>query len=165
MRRSWLVLIALLFWSCPASAQLTTLNIAFVSDPGGITLSGSGTSSASLSFSSVQAFGGTVPTGVIKNVGANNWSLSTPIDVQVQKGLLDTTDLLSTSYTMTARLQSADLQNTWKLNSTTLSTTLATVTSSGAYTSIVAYTFSLTIPFSTSAGTISNTINITVTAN
>jgi hypothetical protein len=164
MRVFGLVLAALLLWSSRGLAQ-TTLTVAFISDPSGISLSGSGTSSASLSFGTVQAFGGTLPTGVAKSVAANNWTLSTPIDVRVQKGALDIQDLLSTSYTLTARLQAADVQNTWKLHSVTLSTTSATITSTGAYNSTVAHSFSLTVPFSASAGGISNTINITVTAN
>src|SRR5260370_24111209 len=97
MRRFWLVLIALFFWSRPASAQVTLI-IAFVSDPSGITLSGSGTSSASLSFGTVQAFGGTVPSGVTKSVAGNSWTLSTPFDVLVQEGALGVIDLLRTHY-------------------------------------------------------------------
>lgn len=164
MRRSWLVLIALLFWSRPASAQFT-LTIAFVSDPSGITLSGSGTSSASLSFGTVQAFGGTVPSGVTKSVAGNSWTLSTPFDVLVQKGALDVIDALSTSYTLTARLQAADIQDTWKFNSVVLSTTAATITATGIYGSTTSYGFSLTVPFSASAAAISNTINFTAVAN
>src|SRR5260370_21543654 len=88
MRRFWLVLIALFFWSRPASAQVT-LTIAFVSDPSGITLSGSGTSSASLSFGTVQAFGGTVPSGVTKSVAGNSCALSTPFQGLGPEGALD----------------------------------------------------------------------------
>jgi hypothetical protein len=164
MRVFGLVLAALLLWSGRGFAQ-TTLTLKFISDPSGISLSGSGTSSASLSFGSVQAFGGTLPTGVAKSVAANSWTLSTPIDVQVQKGALDILDVLSTSYTLTARLQAADVQNTWKLHSVTLSTTTATIVSTGVYGGTAAHSFSLTVPFSASAGAISNTINITVIAN
>jgi hypothetical protein len=160
MRGIWLGLAALLFLSSRSSAQLT-ITLTFASDPAGIALSGSGTSSASVGFGSVQAFGGSVPAGVTKNTGATNWTLSTPIDVRVQKGALD---VLSTSYTLTAQLQAADLQNTWKWNSVTLSTATATITAAGAY-GTAAHNFSLTIPFSASAGSINNTINFTVTAN
>jgi hypothetical protein len=160
MRCLWLVLVALLLSSGRSSAQLT-ISLTFVSDPGGIALSGSGTSAASASFGTVQAFGGAVPTGVTKSVGANSWTLSTPIDITVQKGVLD---LLSPSYTLTARLQTSDLTNTWKLNAVTLSTTAATITGAGAYGTTV-NSFSLTVPFSAVAGAINNTINFTVTAN
>jgi hypothetical protein len=161
LRRFLLVLFALLLWSCRASAQLT-LTIAFITDGSGISLVGSGTPAASLPFGTVQAFGGTVPTRVTKSVGPSSWTLSTPIDIQVQKGLLDT---LSTSFTLTAQLQSADLINTWKWNSVTLSTAPATITTTGAYATVTAHTFSLTVPFSEVAGVIMNTINFTAVAN
>jgi hypothetical protein len=160
MRCLWLVLVALLLSSVRSSAQLT-ISLTFVSDPGGIALSGSGTSAASASFGTVQAFGGAVSSGVTKSVGANSWTLSTPIDITVQKGVLD---LLSPSYTLTAKLQTSDLTNTWKLNAVTLSTTAATITGAGAYGTTV-NSFSLTVPFSAVAGAINNTINFTVTAN
>jgi hypothetical protein len=160
MRCLWLVLVALLLSSARSSAQLT-ISLTFVSDPGGIALSGSGTSAASASFGTVQAFGGAVSSGVTKSVGANSWTLSTPIDITVQKGVLD---LLSPSYTLTAKLQTSDLTNTWKLNAVTLSTTAATITGAGAYGTTV-NSFSLTVPFSAVAGAINNTINFTVTAN
>jgi hypothetical protein len=160
MRGFWLVLVALLLLSGRSSAQLS-ISLTFVSDPSGIALSGSGTSAAAMSFGTIQAFGGTVPSGVTKSVGANSWALSTSIDITVQKGALD---LLSPSYTLTASLQTSDLTNTWKFNAVTLSTTAATITSAGAY-GTTANSFSLTVPFSASAGAISNTINFTVTAN
>jgi hypothetical protein len=161
MRGLCLVLLAML-WSGRSSAQ-TTLTLAFVSDPSGTTLAGSGTAAASVSFGSVRAFGGVVPSGVTKSVGASSWTLSTPIDFKVQKGALDVLDVLSTHYMMTASLLAADVQNTWKLNSVTLSTTAATIAPSTVY-GTVAYTFALTIPFTAAAGTISNTISVTVTA-
>jgi len=167
MRRFWLLLPFLLFLCGRASAQLNqlTLVIAFDSDPAGISLAGSGTSSATLAFGSVQAFGGTLPSGVTETVGASSWTLSTSIDVNVQKGMLDVLDALSTSYTLTAQLQSADSQNTWKWNSTVLSPSSTTITSSGVYGSTPSYGFSLTIPFSAPAGSVSNSINFTAVAN
>ena len=166
MWRYFLVFFALLMCSSRSSAQNPfTLNLVFVSDPGGASLAGSGTSSASLNFGTVRSFGGTVPSGVTKSVGASNWTLNTTIDVNVTKGGLDILDILSTSYTLTASLQATDFQNTWKWNSITLSTATSTITTTGVYGSSPAYSFSLTIPFSAPAGTISNTINFTAVAN
>jgi len=62
-------------------------------------------------------------------------------------------------------LQAADIQNTWKFNSVVLSTTAATITTTGVYTSTTSYGLSLTVPFSASAGGISNAINLTAVAN
>jgi hypothetical protein len=163
MCRYCLVLAAVLLWSGRSCAQLgLTISVQFITDPSGLALSGSGTAAATAAFGTVQAYGGTVPAGVTKTVGASNWILSTPIDVLVQKGTLD---LISMSYTLTAALQASDLTNTWKFNSLTLSTTSSTITASGVYAATVVYNFSLTVPFSAAAGAINNTINFTVTAN
>jgi hypothetical protein len=137
-----------------------SISMTFVTDGAGITLGNSGTSAATIAFGTVQAYGGTVPSGVTKTVNApTNWSLSTPFDVEV-----DLANQTSSNYTLTAALQSSDATNTWQLGSSTLSTTPATLTATGAYGS-AAYTLTLTIPFSAAGGAISNTINFTATAN
>jgi hypothetical protein len=156
MRILWLAILATVLFASRSSAQVISLT--FVSDPSGIVLSGSGTSAASLNFGTVAAFGRTVPSGVNKSVTSSNFTLSTLVDVSVtQTGV-------SSSYTLTASLQSADLTNTWKWQSVTLSSSPSTITSAGTY-GTTSSSFSLKIPFSASAGTISNTINFTATAN
>ena len=141
------------------ATTVASVSLTFVTDGAGITLGSSGTSAATVAFGSVQAYGGSVPAGVTKSVnGTTNWSLSTPIDVVVQVA-----NQTSSNYTLTAALQTADA-NTWALGATSLSTGAATVTSNGSYGS-TAYTLKLTIPFSAAAGAISNTINVTATAN
>jgi hypothetical protein len=138
-----------------ASASLT-----FVTDAAGIALGSSGTSAATVAFGSVQAYGGVLPVNVTRVVTrTSTWSLSTPFDVVVQVA-----NQTSSNYTLTATLQTADAVNTWALGATTISTTVATLTSTGAYGS-TAYTFKLTIPFTEAAGAISNTLNFTATAN
>jgi hypothetical protein len=137
-----------------------SVSLTFVTDGAGITLGGTGTSAATIAFGSVQAYGGGLPGGVTKLVnGTTNWSLSTPLDVVVQVA-----NQTSSNYTLTAALQSADATNTWQLGATSLTTTAATLTSTGAYGS-TPYTFKLTIPFSEAAGAISNTITFIATAN
>jgi hypothetical protein len=62
-----------------------SVSLTFVTDASGITLGNSGTSAVTVAFGSVQAYGGSVPSGVTKTVNApTNWTLSTPIDVVVQ---------------------------------------------------------------------------------
>lgn len=142
------------------ATTVASVSLTFVTDGAGITLGGTGTSAATISFGSVQAYGGSVPANVTKTVnGIINWSLSTPFDVVVEVA-----NQTSSNYTLTAALQTADATNTWALGATNLSTTAATLTATGAYGS-TAYTFKLTIPFSAAAGAISNTINFTATAN
>lgn len=142
------------------ATTVASVSLTFVTDGAGITLGSSGTSATTVAFGSVQAYGGSVPAGVAKTVnGTTNWSLSTPVDVVVEVA-----NQTSSNYTLTAALQTADGTNTWLLGATSLSTTAATLTSTGSYGS-TAYTFKLTIPFSAAAGAISNTINFTATAN
>ena len=142
------------------ATTVASVSLTFVTDGAGITLGSSGTSAATVAFGSVQAYGGAVPAGVTKTVnGTTNWSLSTPVDVVVQVA-----NQTSSNYTLTAAIQTADATNTWALGATALGTAAATLTSTGAYGS-TAYTFKLTIPFTEPAGTISNTINFTATAN
>lgn len=146
----------ILLWSCRSSAQTVTMTI--VTDPSGIALTGSGTAATAMIFGAVQAFGGTVPSGVTKTIGTSSWTLTTPIDLHVtQVGV-------SSSYSLTAQLTLSDAQNTWKLNGVTLSTAASTITASHGY-GTAAYTFSLTIPFSAAAGTVLNTVDLIVTAN
>jgi hypothetical protein len=156
MRLFALLIITIAACTSRSSAQIVTLK--FASDPSGIVLSGSGTSAASLIFGTVQAFGGTLPSGVSKSMNSNTWTLSTLIDVQVSQ-----TGILSSSYALTAQLGSADANNTWKWQSVTLSTASSTITTAAAYGTTVT-TFRRTVPFSEAAGSISTTVNITVTA-
>lgn len=142
------------------ATTVASVSLTFVSDGAGIALGSSGTSAVTVALGSVQAYGGTVPAGVTKTVnGTSDWSLSTPIDVVVEVA-----NQTSSNYTLTAALQNADATNTWALGATSLATTPATLTSTGAYGS-TAYTFKLTIPFTEAAGAISNTVNFTATAN
>jgi hypothetical protein len=138
-----------------------SMSMTFSTDASGITLGGSGTSAATIAFGSVQAYGGSVPTGVTETVNApTDWALSTPFDVDVELA-----NLTSANYTLTAQLQSADATNTWLLNSTTITNgSAATLTATGSYGTAV-YTLHLTIPFSEAAGPISNTLNFVATAN
>ena len=142
------------------ATTVASISMTFQTDGSGITLGSAGTAAANVAFGSVQAYGGSVPPGVTKTVnGTTNWSLSTPIDVVVQLA-----NQSSSNYTLTAALQNADSTNTWLLGAASLSTSAATLTSTGAY-GTTAYTVTLTIPFSAAAGAISNTINFTATAN
>jgi hypothetical protein len=142
------------------ATTVASISLTFESDGSGITLGNAGTAAVTVAFGSVQAYGGTVPTGVTKNVnGTTNWSLSTPIDVVVEVANQN-----SSNYTLTAALQNADSTNGWALGATSLSTTPSSLTSTGAY-GTTPYTLTLTIPFSEAAGAINNTINFTATAN
>jgi hypothetical protein len=139
----------------------SSMSLTFTTDASGVTVGGTGTSAGTLAFGAEQAFGGTVATGVTRVVnGTTNWTISTPFDVNVAVA-----NQTSATYTLTAQLQSADATNTWKLGATTItSASAATLTAAGAY-GLTVYILNLTIPFSASAGTITNTLNFVATAN
>jgi hypothetical protein len=149
---------------------LCALTLTLQSDASGLTLGGSGTNSATMSFGAMQAFGGTVLSGVTKTVGTAHWTINTPFDVKVTCSnlltLLPCTLLLTPTYSLTAQLESADAINSWEIGGTTLSSSSAsTLTSTGTYGAVTAYTFSLKIPFSESSGAISNSINFLSVSN
>ncbi len=162
-KKLWMFIGAMVLLQLSAQrVHAQTVTITFSSDPGGISLAGTGTSSASLTLGNIQAFGGTVPTGVTKALnGTTNWTLSTPLDVLVSKSAF-----LSANYTLTAQLQNFDPTNTWTLGGLTLSSASAgTITLSGSYGINSTYNLALTIPFSAPAGTFSNTIDFIAIAN
>lgn len=159
----------------PASAAVTSsgtlavtatiassIMLVFDTSSSGLALTGSGTGAATMAFGTVQAYGGTVPTGATRTVnGTTNYTYSSPFNVKVTLA-----NSASLSYTLTAALNAADAVNTWQVDSVTLSTTAQTVTATGTYGSDQSHTLALTIPFSEATGTaISNTVNFTATAN
>jgi len=155
-------------WASSSSATMAVTitvagSVSFVlqTDASGLTLTNSGTSVVTAAFGTMSAYGGTVPTGVTRTVNApTNWKVSTPFDAVVQVA-----NQTSANYTLTAQLQTSDSTNTWQINTTTItSASASTLTSTGAY-GTTSFTFNLTIPFSETAGTISNTVNFVVTSN
>jgi hypothetical protein len=155
-------------WATSASGTVavsvtvaSSLNMVFQTDASGLALTGTGTSAVTASFGTMSAYGGTVPTGVTRTLnGTTSWTISTPFDV-----IVTIANQTSSNYTLTAQLQTSDAVNTWKINTTTVtSSTPSSLTTTGNYGN-TAYTLGLTIPFSEAATTISNTINFVATAN
>ena len=139
----------------------SSINLVFNTDGSGVALGGAGTNAATLAFGSVQAFGTAPGANITRNTGASSFSVSTPFDVNVTKA-----NLTSNNYTLTAQLAVLDNTNTWQVGGMMVtSASPATITSTGTYGSNVPFTLQLTIPFSEAAGTISNTLNFTATAN
>ena len=139
----------------------SSLNMIFQTDASGLALTGTGTSAVTAAFGTMSAYGGTVPTGVNRVLnGTTSWTISTPFDV-----IVTIANQTSSNYTLTAQLQTSDAVNTWKINTTTVtSASAATLTATGNYGN-TAYTLALTIPFTEAATTISNTLNFVATAN
>ncbi|MGH9565944.1 MAG: hypothetical protein ACRD4I_08180, partial [Candidatus Angelobacter sp.] len=138
-----------------------SITLVFNSDASGVPLTGANTNTAALAFGNVSAFG-TSPAGVTTTTGASNFTVSTPVDVLVNKF-----NSASANYTLKAQLASADAANAWSVAGTTVtSAAQATITATGAYGANAPETIAITVPFTTTSGTnISNTINFQATAN
>jgi hypothetical protein len=139
-----------------------SINLVFNKDASGASLSGAGTNAATLAFGTVQAYGGTLPTGVTRTVDGSNFTVSSIFDIQVSK-----MNSASASYTLKAQLNTADAVNTWQVGGNTITNAApVTITATGAYAANVPYALALTIPFTTASNTnISNIVNFTATAN
>ncbi len=175
MKKLILIAAALMMISSFAAAQVTsngtlavtatvngTINLTFNSATGGVALGASGTNAASLDFGTVQAFGGTLKTGVTLTPGTGNFTVSSPFNVNVAKA-----NVTSANYTLKAQLATADTTNTWVVgNVTVTSGGLATITATGTYDTDNQFTLALTIPTGTTfANPITNTISFTAQAN
>src|SRR5260370_24616642 len=88
-----------------------SISLTFVSDGSGVTLTGSGTDTATLDYGTVKAFAPPI-TGVTKtNTAETSFSVATPFDVRVVKA-----NSTSSHYTLKATLSSADSVNGWLID-------------------------------------------------
>jgi hypothetical protein len=139
-----------------------SIQLVFNSDNAGVALSsGAGTNAATLPFGNVSAFG-PVATGIVRNATANNFTVSSAVDVLVSKS-----NSASANYTLKAQLGSADAVNSWSVGGVAVTNAAqSTLTATGTYGSNTNFPVAITIPFTTASGTlISNTIGYTATAN
>lgn len=137
-----------------------SINLVFNTDAGGVGLTGSGTNAATLDFGTVSAFGAVAPK-VVRTTTANSFTVSSGVDVHVDK-----TNSASANYTLTAQLGSAD-GNTWTVGGVNVTNaSAAPITATGTYGTGINFPVAVTILFSTPSGTsINNTITYTATAN
>jgi hypothetical protein len=125
---------------------------------GGRPVTISGLPVVAMDFGTVSAFE-TLPVNVTRTVGASDYTLSTGFGIRVTKILSG-----STSYTLTARLQSAHAL-TWKVNGVNLSTTAATVATNQPYSTMIPHTLGFVVPFSHAAGAVSTVVEVVAVAN
>jgi hypothetical protein len=140
-----------------------SINLTFVTDSSGIGVTGTTTSTASLPFSNVQMYGGAVPTNVTKTLhGTTSFDLVTPFDVRV-----DLANSASANYALTALLATPDATNVWTIGSSNLSAALiaSPIGTAVSYGTNVSYTLTLNVPASEAAGSVSNSIAFSATAN
>lgn len=157
----WSLVVGLTLFPARLHAQLTSaMSLSFTSIPGSVPLGGAGTDSASVNFGNVSAFQ-PLNGGVSRTVGASSYTVSTNFGVRATKNTLG---VLSRNYTLRARLQSAQ-SLTWRVDTTTITTTDATIGTSEPYTTSVPHGLSFVVPFSQAAGTVTTVVEITAIAN
>lgn len=144
-----------------------SISLTFGTDGSGISVTGAGTSSASIALGSVQAFGGSVPANVTKNLVGTGpaytaFTLATPFDVLVTQA-----NLTSSNYTLTAELTTPDSNNTWSIDGTPVTgTSAATITGTGSYDTSTSHSLLISIPFSNNTAlSLSNGITFVATSN
>jgi|SRR5688572_7320735 len=138
----------------------SSINMTFETDASGVSLTGAGTSTATLAFGTVSAYGTIATANVSRVLGASDFTVSSPFGVKVVKA-----NSSSSNYTLQAALGSADATNTWSVNTTALTTSNQTLGSSYSYGSAVPHTMKLLVPFSASSGALSKLVNFTATSN
>jgi hypothetical protein len=136
-----------------------SISLLFVSDPSGVSLTGSGTSAAAAGFGTLQGFGSSPPLGITITRTSSEFSPSTPFYLKVVKA-----NSISASCTVRADIGASD-GNVWKIDHLNLNTGTKTITSSGTYNANLPFTLKVNIPFSRAAGAINNSLNFTATAN
>lgn len=138
----------------------SSIGLTFENDAAGVSLTGAGTNAATMALGSISAYNTLATPGVTRTLGASNFTVSSAFGVKVVKA-----NSASATYSLGAALGSADATNTWKINSTTLSTSNQSLGATYSYGSAVAHTMYLTVPFTASTGAISKVLNFTAVAN
>jgi len=144
------------------------ISLVFDSDPGGVSLGSSGSSTASLNLGAVSAYG-SLSAGVTRpTVGANSYIVQTLFDVQVIEA-----GLISPNYTLTAQLAAAAPTGlTYSVDAVALTTGSQTIQTTGAYNTDVQHTLKLTVSSAapgsggpTTGTPLTTTINFLATSN
>jgi hypothetical protein len=143
------------------------LQMVLYSDPSGVSLGNSGTSSASLGFGNVAAYG-TLNSNVTRTNGSSSFTVSTPFDVNVQ-----VSGVSSSNYTLTASLASAAPTGvTLQIDTVTLTTSSQSIQTNGSYGNNVSHTFSAVVSTAgsgsggpTTGTQLTSTVNFVATAN
>jgi len=138
----------------------SSIAMTFENDAAGVTLTGASTNAATMAFGTVSAYNTIVTPNVNRTVAASDFTVSSLFGVKVVKA-----NSSSASYTLAAALGSADATNTWRINSTTLTTTPQNLGTTYSYNTAVAHTVYLTVPLTASTGALSKVLNFTATAN
>lgn len=138
----------------------SSIGMTFENDAAGVSLTGASTNAATMALGAISAYNTIVTPNVNRTVSASDFTVSSLFGVKVVKA-----NSSSSNYTLAAALGSADSTNTWRINSTTLTTTPQNLGTTYSYNSAVAHTVYLSVPLTASTGAISKVLNFTATAN
>jgi hypothetical protein len=138
----------------------SSIAMTFENDAAGVVLTGASTNAATMAFGTISAYNTIATPNVNRTVAASDFTVSSLFGVKVVKA-----NSSSASYTLAAALGSADATNTWRINSTTLTTTPQNLGTTYSYNTAVAHTVYLTVPLTASTGAVSKVLNFTATAN
>ena len=138
----------------------SSIGMTFETDAAGVALTGAGTNAATMALGAISAYNTIATANVSRSVSASAFTVSSLFGVKVVKA-----NSSSSTYTLAAALGSADAINTWRINSTTLTTSSQNLGTSYSYDAAVAHTVYLTVPLTASTGAVSKVLNFTVTAN
>ena len=138
----------------------SSIGMTFENDASGVALTGASTNAATMAFGAVSAYNTIATPNVTRSVSASDFTVSSLFGVKVVKA-----NSSSSSYTLAAALGSADATNTWRINSTTLTTANQNLGTGYTYNTAVSHTVNLTVPLTASTGALSKVLNFTVTAN
>jgi hypothetical protein len=140
----------------------SSIGLTFSKDASGAPVTAGSGNAATLAFGSISAYGACAPGNNVSCApGASSFVASTPVDITVTKA-----NSTSGACTLTAQLGTHDAVNTWTVGTKPVTdTAAATISTTFAYGAPTAEAVAITIPYSNTTGTISNTLNFTATAN
>ena len=137
-------------------AQALTLTFQTVS--GGLSLSGSGTDTASMNFGTVSAYA-PLGAGISRSNNATDYTIGSGFGVMVVRN-----GGRSPNYLLRARLTSSNAL-TWRINGVVMTTTLATVANAQPYGSTVPYALEFVVPVASAPGAASATFEVRAIVN
>ena len=138
-------------------AQALTLTFQTVS--GGLSLSGSGTDTASMNFGNVSAYA-PLGAGITRSNGATDYTIGSDFGLMVVKGGRGG----SPNYLVRARLTSSN-PLTWSINGVVMTTTLQPVANNQPYGSTVPYALQFVVPKASAPGAASAVFEVRAVSN
>jgi hypothetical protein len=143
----------------PGILLAQSLTLTFQTVGGGLSLSGSGTDTASMNFGTVSAYA-PLGAGITRSNGATDYTIGSDFGLMVVKNGRGG----GPNYLVRARLTGSN-PLTWSINGVAMTTTLTTVANNQPYGSTVPYALEFVVPVASAAGAASATFEVQAIAN